>query len=264
MSRDLNELRKEIDVIDTELLKLLEKRFELTDEIGCYKAENRLKIFDGAREAQKLQAIYSDYSESRYRDKFCGVFKALMNESKISQSQKIYGKNTVFLIGMPGCGKTTVGKILSDMLFAEHLDLDAEFKNLFRATPSMFINQMGEQKFRLSEALVLKLVIDRINNLHNRFENAGFVISCGGGIVVRPENIETLKANGSIVYIKRKLEELDNSDRPLSQTKGIAQLYEERKNLYESCADISVDNNDPTECAEMILNMLSAKNVENK
>lgn len=257
MTRDISELRKEIDSVDRELLSLLEKRFHITDEIGRWKSENNYPIFDVTREGQKLQAICNEYSESEYCDKLCAVFKAIMNESKISQSQTVFGKNTVFLIGMPGCGKTSVGKELAELMCANHIDLDAAFKDMFRATPAMFINQMGEDKFRKSESLILKLTLDRINALHARFENAGFVISCGGGIIVREENIARMKDAGTIIYIRRSLEALDKTDRPLSAQKGIEKLYEERKELYEGCSDFSVDNNDVRNCALAILSGLT-------
>ena len=73
--------------------------------------------------------------------------------------------------------------------------------------------------------------------------SVGQVISIGGGGILKEENRINLKRNGIIIYVKRNLELLNSENRPLSAKKGIQNLYNERKEIYESLADYIIDNN---------------------
>jgi shikimate dehydrogenase len=100
--------------------------------------------------------------------------------------------------------------------------------------PQIF-EQYGEEYFRELETSVLK----EVGVL------TGKVIATGGGIVTRPENLYPIKSNGVCVYIKRDLDKLAVDGRPLSQGENaIESLYQKRKELYESFADVIVENDD--------------------
>lgn len=146
-------------------------------------------------------------------------------------------KNIV-LIGMPGCGKSTIGKLLSKETGFKFLDLD----DYVMESNDMTIEEMfehGEEFFRDKETKAVKEVS----------ENLGIIISTGGGVIKRKENMLNLKRNGTIIFIDRSPEKiiqtLDNSVRPLLKdgVKRIFDLYKERYKLYINYSDKTVENN---------------------
>ena len=140
----------------------------------------------------------------------------------------------VVLIGMPGCGKSTVGKMLAEKLNLEFIDTDQEIvKKDGRDIPKIF-SESGEEYFRSLEKQVLR----EVGKL------SGKVISTGGGVVKDEENYFPLKQNGVIFWIDREISCLASSGRPLSSDRAaIEKLYEERKGLYSRFADFKIDNN---------------------
>lgn len=147
-------------------------------------------------------------------------------------------KLNVCLLGMPSCGKSTLGKMLAKKLNREFIDLDEEIVNRIKKTPSEIINTMGETAFRDIESEVLKSVALK----------SGVVISLGGGAFIREQNREVIKNNSISIYIKRDLSLLETKGRPLSLAKGVETLYNERKSYYET-ADVTVENNGKLEDA---------------
>lgn len=147
-------------------------------------------------------------------------------------------KNKVVLIGMPGCGKSTIGKLISKELNLKFFDMDKYIENMTSKTiPELFEN--GEEYFRDFETKACE-ELAKINNA---------LISSGGGVVKRKENIDILKKEASyIIFIDRPLEELlndiDISNRPLLKDgrEKLIKLYEERYELYKSAADNIVEN----------------------
>jgi len=146
-------------------------------------------------------------------------------------------KNKVVLVGMPGCGKSTIGKLVSKELNINFFDMDDYIENMTTKTiPQLF--EQGEDYFRDFETLACKELSEKSNIL----------ISSGGGVVKRKENIEILKKDSYIIFIDRPLEDLltdvDISKRPLLKEgkEKIIKLYEERYELYKSCADEIVEN----------------------
>ena len=139
----------------------------------------------------------------------------------------------LILIGMPGCGKTRLGKLLARELGRPFLDADAVLKEKTGRTPSEIIREDGEGVFRDLETQVLAEL----------GKGSGTVIATGGGCVVRPENRDLLRQNGRIFWILRDLNKLPVSDRPLSQSIGPEELYRKRKDLYAAFADHQTENN---------------------
>lgn len=139
----------------------------------------------------------------------------------------------VVLIGMPGSGKSTVGKAVADALNREFIDTDQEIvKKENRDIPTIF-SQDGEDYFRKVEADVLKDV----------GKLTGKVIATGGGIIKKAENLFPLKSNGKIFWIKRDIEALATDGRPLSKDlETVKKLFEERKDKYSAFADFTIDN----------------------
>ena len=151
----------------------------------------------------------------------------------------------IVLIGMPGCGKSTVGHELARLLSREFIDTD-EFIEKQKNTeiPKLF-EAFGEEGFRLIEGDVARTV----------GMLSGKVIATGGGIVTKHENYKSLHRNGRIFYISRDLDLLDLSGRPLSKSReAVFELYEKRHDLYVQFADFSVENNGSIdECVKKIL-----------
>ncbi|MBQ9922164.1 MAG: shikimate kinase, partial [Clostridia bacterium] len=149
----------------------------------------------------------------------------------------------VVLVGMPGCGKSTIGKLLSQSLGHELTDTDEEICKKGR-TPSQIITDDGEDAFRRIE----HEAIDQTGKL------SGKIIATGGGAVTRNENYEPLHQNGKIIFINRSPELLATEDRPLSQREGVMKLYNTRLPMYRRFADAEVDGNGtPEEVAQKII-----------
>ena len=146
-------------------------------------------------------------------------------------------KNKVVLIGMPGCGKSTIGKLISKELNLKFFDMDNYIEKMTDKTiPQLF--EQGEDYFRDFETLACKELAEKSNVL----------ISSGGGVIKRKENIQILQKESYIIFIDRPLEELlndvDISKRPLLKDgrEKLIKLYEERYELYKSSADDIVKN----------------------
>ncbi len=139
----------------------------------------------------------------------------------------------IVLIGMPGCGKSTVGALLAKETGRPLLDADAELATRLKMPVSEFIKQRGEAAFRAEEtALLCELGA-----------NSGCILSTGGGCVTREENYAHLHRNGRIFWLQRDIALLPTDGRPLSQSEGVRSLYAKRAPLYARFADCVVDNN---------------------
>lgn len=148
----------------------------------------------------------------------------------------------IVLIGMPGSGKTTISKALSKSIDWPVIDLDEYLVDYFKMSiPEMF--EISEDYFRSHETKVCKLLKDKQNT----------ILSCGGGVVLREENIAYLKENGIVCLLNRDLErimeDVDTTSRPLLKEgkNKLIKLYEERWPLYLKSADIIIDNNNTIE-----------------
>ena len=136
----------------------------------------------------------------------------------------------LILIGMPGCGKTTKGKIIAEKLGREFIDADEETEKLLGMPIPDFIRSQGEDAFRRAETETLAKIC----------KLSGKVIATGGGCVTRPENLPLLRQNGRVVLILRDLSELPTYGRPISQGRGLETLFKEREPLYRAFADYTV------------------------
>ena len=140
--------------------------------------------------------------------------------------------SNVCLIGMPGCGKTTVGERLAARLGKKFVDIDREIvKRMGKEIPEIF-RESGETGFRKMESEVLSEVT----------KQTGQVVATGGGVVVTPKNCELVRQNGEVIFLKRDLRELTVAGRPVSQSRPLEQIYEERIDAYRSWSDFQVEN----------------------
>ncbi|MBO4915776.1 MAG: chorismate mutase [Oscillospiraceae bacterium] len=225
----IQKIRAEIDTIDAEIIKLFEKRIALCGEIAEYKKENGLPIRDEKREKEKLRTI-AELMPAGMRGYGASLYERIFRLSRLRQ-RLLNGENIV-LIGMPGSGKTTVARALSESLGCESFDSDELIENNTDETIKDIFVRCGEEAFR-------KLESDALAGLCSR---RGVVIATGGGCVTREVNYPIIKGCGTVVWLRRSLKSLSLEGRPLSQSRGLVELYSERKPLYEMLADCVVDN----------------------
>ncbi|MBR5359997.1 MAG: shikimate kinase [Lachnospiraceae bacterium] len=150
-------------------------------------------------------------------------------------------KLNIVLIGMPGCGKTTVGRRLSEEFDKEFVDTDDLIVNRSGRQITDIFAKDGEEYFRDLESEVV----------HDVSAEGGKIIATGGGAVLRDANVDALRSNGILVFLDRPLEDLiPTDDRPLASDKEmIKKRYEERYDRYMSVSDIRVTDTDKTEGA---------------
>lgn len=139
----------------------------------------------------------------------------------------------IVLIGMAGCGKSTIGKRLSELLKKELVDTDEMIVNTENKPIPEIFAEKGEDYFRWCENVAVNIA----------GKEKSQIIATGGGVITRPENYNSLKQNGIIVFINRDAELLATNGRPLSQRYGTKELYEKRLPLYRQFADIEIDGN---------------------
>jgi len=136
----------------------------------------------------------------------------------------------IILIGMPGCGKSTVGKRLAQRTGRPFYDADDEFLVMHGISPAEAIQSLGEDRFRQMEH----------ETLCHLGKMSGTVIACGGGAVTREYNYAPLHQNGVLIYLERELSRLSKKGRPLSQKGSVEDLYAARKDAYECFADLRI------------------------
>ena len=142
-------------------------------------------------------------------------------------------KQNIVLIGMPSCGKSTVGKKLAKKLNRSFFDTDELIEKEANMEISHIFSKFGEEYFRNMESKVIKEVSKK----------SGVVIATGGGAILRKENIEALKSNGKIYFLDRPLEKLEaTEDRPLtSNISDLKKKYDERYPIYLKLAEKTID-----------------------
>lgn len=155
----------------------------------------------------------------------------------------------VSLVGLPGGGKSTVGRQLARRIGATFLDSDAVIEERIGMPIRSFFEQFGEAAFRdKEEAVIDELTLDAAR--HGRT-----VLATGGGALLRPVNRQHLRDRSTVVYLRSSPEELfrrlkHDTQRPLLQVKDplakLRELYEQRHPLYEEVAHYSVDTGRPS------------------
>ena len=157
----------------------------------------------------------------------------------------------IYLIGMMGSGKSTVGKTLSEKMNKPFIDLDSEIENRTGKNISEIFDTDGEEQFRKMETKQLKQYSESI-------------VACGGGIILKDENREFINGNGATILLTASIEELshrlsDSGNRPLladnNTEEALTKLWLERQLNYLNTADLTIqtDGKNPEQLTEEIL-----------
>ena len=154
--------------------------------------------------------------------------------------EKVYNeilneKENIVLIGMPSCGKTTIGKNLSISLNKDFIDIDSEIVKETNMSIAQIFEAYGEEYFRSLE----RQFVNDFSKLNSK------VIATGGGVILNKDNIKDLKKNGKIIFLDRDLDKLiTDKERPLSSNKKkVEKLYKDRIDLYHNYSDYTIENN---------------------
>ena len=180
----------------------------------------------GGFEMLVAQAVYA-------AQHFTGRFFAVDSVIPTASRRLQWELSNVSLIGMPGCGKSTVGAALAKRLNKTFVDLDEEIeRRTGNNIPDIFAHE-GEEAFRRYEADILADVA----------KHTGQVIACGGGVIKTHANVHALRQNGCVLWVQRPLGKLATGGRPLSQGgAALKQLQAERTPLYQAAAHAVLDN----------------------
>lgn len=160
----------------------------------------------------------------------------------IERDIRLEAENIV-LIGMPGCGKTTIGKILAQRLMRRFVDVDELVAKHVGKFKARIYREEGEAFFREKETEAIRTLALK----------TGLIISTGGGSCLRPVNRALLGLNGRFIWLKRPLAKLATRDRPIAIARGVAALYEERAPIYSALADRTIEVSSIDETVRAIL-----------
>ena len=144
-------------------------------------------------------------------------------------------KRNIVLIGMPGCGKSTVGALLAQKTGRTLIDTDLLICDMCGKAPDRIIKEGGIEVFRTIEA----------HAIAEAGKKTGCIISTGGGAILRDENVAALRQNSKLYFIDRPVDQLvPTGNRPLSDSaEKLAQLYDKRYPRYVACADFIIPAN---------------------
>ena len=165
---------------------------------------------------------------------FLGTPGAFQKENqRIIKAMKQQMGNIV-LIGMPGTGKSLIGKLLAELTGKTLQDTDSKIEEEAKMTIPEIFEKEGEAGFRDRESAICKK-LGKERNL---------IIATGGGAILRPENVDALRQNGTLVHITRSIDKLPTRGRPLSKNiETLKKMEAQRMPLYKAAADITFRNN---------------------
>ena len=200
-----------------------------------------------------LNEIKSDLD---YCDEFMDIFKKIYKDSECPQCKRLFDRN-IALIGFMGTGKSTVSRYLKDMLSMNEADVDAMIVEEQKMPIKDIFAQYGEEYFRNCESSVILSLQSRRHT----------IISCGGGAVIREDNVKNLKKSSRIVLLTASPEIIlervkDDGGRPIlngnMNVEYIKELMAKRKDFYEKAADIIIDTDHKNVrqiCEELIISL---------
>lgn len=249
----LDYLRENLEMCDEIILDALAMRYRMIEDITAYKRKHDLPIVQPEEEEKKRRLLLSRMGDNQHQNNMMDVFETIILNSKKIQFRQLFDYNIV-LIGFMGSGKSTISRALSKVFAMEVIEMDQVIAEREGMSISEIFEVHGEEYFRNLETELLR-------ELQNR---KGVVISCGGGVPMRDENVVEMKKNGKVVLLTASAETIldrvkNNHDRPLLENNKtvtfISDLMTKRRDKYEAAADIIIQTDDKSAfeiCEEII------------
>ncbi len=173
--------------------------------------------------------LKSETSDERIEPVYSGLVRRMMN---------------IAFVGMPGSGKTTVGRYTAELLLRKFADTDELIEKQTEMSIEEIFRVFGEDNFRSIEAQTVSEI----------FKELGTVIATGGGSILREKNREAIRQNSFVVLLERELESLDMKGRPLStDINAVKRIWEQRRQIYESICDYKTAGDDPEKIAQEVI-----------
>lgn len=172
-----------------------------------------------------------------------------LSDDKIAQIHQLLRlqMENIVLVGMPGCGKSTVGRLLAEQTGKQFIDADTALEETAGRKITDIIPNDGVEAFRSLET----------QTLADWGKKSGLVLATGGGCVTKERNYPLLHQNGTIVWLTRDLSSLPIDGRPLSQSGKLEEMFRQREPMYRRFADLVIDNSgSPAETVQKILTAL--------
>jgi shikimate kinase len=239
---ELDALRNAIDECDRELIEVFHKRLTLVKKILEVKLKSGQSILCPDREKQIIENAKKNIKDDDYKLEAEKFIDQVLRISRSYQSRKLFPYNIV-LTGFMGVGKSTVGSELAKLLEMSYADSDVIIEKEAGMSINEIFRTQGENYFRAME----RDIISRLGQLGNT------IIITGGGAVMDPDNVKSLKQNGVIVFLDAQPEIIyerikNNDNRPLlngnMSLEAVRELYQKRIATYNSSADIIINTNE--------------------
>ena len=256
-------LRESLGQCDEIILDALIMRNRIVEDIMAYKEANRLQILQPEQEAKQKEWLEKRMEGRRHKDEVSDVFECIRTNSKRIQARKLFNYNIV-LIGFMGTGKSTISDFLKNVFAMDVAEMDQIIAQRQGMSISDIFETYGEQYFRNLETNLLKELQ----------EGENCIISCGGGVAMREQNVVEMKKNGRVVLLTASPETIyervkDSNDRPIlngnKNVPFIADMMEKRREKYETAADVVIqtDNKSILEISEELISKLTELDEEN-
>lgn len=249
----LDYLRENLEMCDEIILDALCMRYRIVEDITTYKRRKDLAIVQPEVEEHNRKLLRSRMAGNRHTENMMDVFETILLNSKKIQFNQLFDYNIV-LIGFMGSGKSTISRALSRVFAMDVIEMDQVIAEREGMSISEIFEVHGEEYFRNLETELLRELQAR----------KGVVISCGGGVPMRDENVVEMKKNSKVILLTAKpetiLERVKGShERPLLENNKnvdfISDLMEKRRAKYEAAADIIIHTDGKSEfeiCEEII------------
>ena len=254
---DLEMYREQLAICDDRIIDALVERNAIIEKIMAYKEQYGMTILQPAQEEKQQRRLEEKLEGNKYREEIRDVFSRIRRSSKRIQARKLFSYNIV-LIGFMGAGKSTIADYMSTMFDMRLVEMDQEISDREEMSIPDIFATYGEEYFRNKETELLRELQTGRN----------CIISCGGGVAMREENVAEMKKNGRVVLLTASPETVyervkDSRDRPLlhgnNNVEFIAELMEKRREKYEAAADVVVCTDRKTIlqiCEELITKLM--------
>ncbi len=252
--KNINEIREEIMACDMAIEESLTKRMDLIKEVIDYKKSNGIPILQPEQEKKSRAALKERLDGHEYEEEILDIFRYIVKNSSKIQTKSLFSYN-IMLIGFMGAGKSTVSSYLSKMLVMDEVEMDQLIVEKEGMSIPAIFEKYGEEYFRNAES----------NTIIELKDKKQAIISCGGGVVLRSENVKAMKEYGRIVLLTAEPETIlervkDSDERPIlngnMNVEFISGLLEKRRQFYLDAADVVVSTDRKTiqqVCEEIVM-----------